>query len=654
MKAFKYSFAAVLLIVAIASCQVADVDSPSGARRHDAPRFAASLESTRVYVDGDLQMYWTADDRISVFTCQGNDQYRFDGQTGDQTCTFTKISEDPMNPRDPLSANYSVYPYRLTTSIAADGVLTMRLPEEQPYASDSFGLGANTMVAVTEGPADYFLKFKNICGFLVVKLYGTGTVKSLVLEGSNGEKLAGKATVTTTANGNPSVTMAETGTTSITLNCGDGVSLGTDEATATAFWFALPPTAFTKGFVVSAMGANGKQAVLHTSISRTVERGVVNYMLPAEAVFNVPEGNVEFDDANFKSYCVKNFDRNKDSEISFAEAALVDTLKASNKSIASMKGIEAFVNLTYLDCSQNRITSLDVSKCTKLLKLLCNSNLISDLNINGNTKLTYLNCSSNALTSLKLFRNPSVTELYCNINQLTQLTLGTCTLLKTLECQYNQLTAINFMGNQVLQTLKCGHNSITALTLLYCTFLSTLDCSNNQIASLTLNQPKALRNLDCSGNQLTSLDISQCTALTTLNCYGNQLSSITFGDNTGLSYLYCSNNNLTSLKLRDSKFRTIRTLYCSNNQLTSLELPTNAVSVDCSYNQLTSLETQFCPPLNQLNCESNLFTSMDFSLNMSLSSADCTLNPNLKTIWLRTGQTISSLRYDDGVTIQYK
>ena len=193
MKAFKYSFAAVLLIVAIASCQVADVDSPSGARRHDAPRFAASLESTRVYVDGDLQMYWTADDRISVFTCQGNDQYRFDGQTGDQTCTFTKISEDPMNPRDPLSANYSVYPYRLTTSIAADGVLTMRLPEEQPYASDSFGLGANTMVAVTEGPADYFLKFKNICGFLVVKLYGTGTVKSLVLEGSNGEKLAGKA-----------------------------------------------------------------------------------------------------------------------------------------------------------------------------------------------------------------------------------------------------------------------------------------------------------------------------------------------------------------------------------------------------------------------------------------------------------------------------
>ncbi|MDE6137775.1 MAG: hypothetical protein K2F97_09910 [Muribaculaceae bacterium] len=50
-------------------------------------------------------------------------------------------------------------------------------------------------------------------------------------------------------------------------------------------------------------------------------------------------------------------------------------------SIKSLCGIEYFISLTYLDCSFNGLSSLDVSK---------------------NTLLTYLNCDANELSSLGL------------------------------------------------------------------------------------------------------------------------------------------------------------------------------------------------------------------------------------------------------------
>ena len=120
----------------------------------------------------------------------------------------------------------------------------------------------------------------------------------------------------------------------------------------------------------------------------------------------INEGN--FPDANFRSYVSTTFDNDKNNTLSKAEIAAVKEIGVSNKSISSLEGIEKFTALTKLDCSGNRLTSL---------------------NLSSNTALTYIDCSDNWLTNLILpavntdSKNTTLTTLDCSNNQLSYLNL---------------------------------------------------------------------------------------------------------------------------------------------------------------------------------------------------------------------------------------
>lgn len=251
----------------------------------EAHTFTAGFENldTKTSVDEDLHLYWTADDRISIFTTTFNDQYRFTGNTGDNSGGFEKISAGGFVTGSSISKNYAVYPYSSGNSISYDEKLTLSLPATQVYEENSFGLGANTMVAVTASPNDFFLSFKNLCGYLVLKLYGNETIKSITFEGNNGEKIAGKATVTATYGSTPSVVMSNDATTSITIDCGEGITLGSTKETATAFWFCIPPTTFSKGFTFTVTDVNGGTMTKSVSSSKTISRNVKMSMAALKA-----------------------------------------------------------------------------------------------------------------------------------------------------------------------------------------------------------------------------------------------------------------------------------------------------------------------------------------------------------------------------------
>ena len=217
---------------------------------------------------------------ISIFTNTLNQKYEFDGETGDNSGTFTPISSGQFGSGSSLSvdANYAVYPYNQSTKISYDGELSIELPATQAYAEDSFGVNANTMVAVTQSQNDNFLSFKNLGGFLKLQLYGDATIKSIQLEGNNGEKIAGGATVTAKYGKNPTLTMDSDATTSITLDCGAGVKLGTSSSSATEFWIVVPPVTFTKGFTITITDTEGGTMSKSTTKSYTVERNVIKTM----------------------------------------------------------------------------------------------------------------------------------------------------------------------------------------------------------------------------------------------------------------------------------------------------------------------------------------------------------------------------------------
>ena len=244
-------------------------------------KFTASFEEneSRTYMGEGNLLRWTAGDQISLFVANTlNQQYQFEGKTGANSGYFKKIGNSFGTGND-LNCHYAVYPYASDIEITESGVITATLPAEQNYAENSFGLGANTMVAVTQNTDDTFLKFKNVGGYLKLQLYGDNvTVKTITLTGANNEKLAGKATITPSYGEDPIISMADEATATITLNCGDGVKIGSTAETATAFWIVVPPTTFEKGFTVSITDVNGNEIVKSTFNEISIERNVVKPM----------------------------------------------------------------------------------------------------------------------------------------------------------------------------------------------------------------------------------------------------------------------------------------------------------------------------------------------------------------------------------------
>lgn len=248
-----YSLTCLLAV----SCTVQEFDTPTSPFAPNGSEddvFYANLESysspdTRVSVDESIQLYWDAADQISIFNRNSQNQsYKFSGETGDKSGTFTRDS-DPVEAENNLGAIYAVYPYQETTSISEAGVISLTFPSVQTYKEGSFGPGANMMVSTTD---DNFLSFKNLGGYLVLKFTGSGSIKSIKLEGNNGEPLSGKATVTSGTE--PVINMTSTAGTSITLNCETPVELGD---TPTVFWMVVPPTTFTQGFTLTVTDPNG-------------------------------------------------------------------------------------------------------------------------------------------------------------------------------------------------------------------------------------------------------------------------------------------------------------------------------------------------------------------------------------------------------------
>ena len=112
-----------------------------------------------------------------------------------------------------------------------------------------------------------------------------------------------------------------------------------------------------------------------------------------------------FPDNNFRSYVSENFDTDGDGALSEDERNDVTYISCSYQEIASLKGIEYFTKLDYLNCGYNQLTSLDVSKNTVLRGLECYINQLTSLDVSKNTALIELHCFDNQLTSLDVSKN---------------------------------------------------------------------------------------------------------------------------------------------------------------------------------------------------------------------------------------------------------
>ena len=377
----------------------------------------------------------------------------------------------------------------------------------------------------------------------------------------------------------------------------------------------------------------------------------------AEGETDVSINETNFPDANFRTV-VKEYDTDKDENLSRAEIEAVKEIKCYNKDIRSLTGIEYFTALQTLKCYSNQLTSLDISENTALKSLDCAKNQLAALDVSQNTALESLDCADNQLTTLDVSRNTALKSLDCAKNQLTTLDVSQNTALESFNCADNQVTSLDISQNTALEYLICASNKLTALNVSGNATLKFLNCESNELTALDVNRNTALNTLNCLNNRLTSLNVSLNLNLQDLNCARNQLSALDVQKNTALKSLYCGYNQLAVLDVGQNGL--LESLSCNNNLLTSLNVSQNTRLnlLLCFNNHLTSLDTSNQKWLHTLSCDNNNYPiTITNDRNYDLSDLPGTFDVNKASNWSGgtvSGNNILTVDHDkDSVTYTY-
>ena len=339
------------------------------------------------------------------------------------------------------------------------------------------------------------------------------------------------------------------------------------------------------------------------------------------------------------------------------------TLEVSGKDIQDLTGIEDFLALTSLDCSDNDLTSLDLSANVNLTSLNCSNNILPTINIANNNALINLECSSqspfvdpqdatNNYTFNRLNVNANITleTIDCSNNDLINLDLSTNILLTSVDCSLNQITSLNIVLNDKLTTLICNDNALRTLNVKNVTnagTLTSLNSENNpelfciEVDDVAFSQGNA----NWLEDDINYYNVS-CGTYVPDNEFESYLESIGLGDmidnnnfvstalvNAFVGPLDISNRSISDLTgIQD--FLVLQNLNCSNNALTHLDLSNNTAltAINCSFNQIENLNVVSNTALEKLECDENALLSLDVrntTNNGLLTTFNASNNPNL-------------------------
>ena len=123
------------------------------------------------------------------------------------------------------------------------------------------------------------------------------------------------------------------------------------------------------------------------------EKDVIFTLAIAGRGTEIAINETNFPDKDFREFLLDkeaNIDRNQDGKLSTGEIALVQDIDVYDMEIADLTGIEYFTELKYLDCAGNHLTSLDLSRNTKLAELDAKNNTYTITPVNDRFYLASL------------------------------------------------------------------------------------------------------------------------------------------------------------------------------------------------------------------------------------------------------------------------
>lgn len=331
---------------------------------------------------------------------------------------------------------------------------------------------------------------------------------------------------------------------------------------------------------------------------------------------------VHFASEAFKQYCVNEFDRNADGEVSFREALDVEWIGVQTDKILSLEGIEAFTNLKYLGASGAS----------------ARSGGLEDLDLSNNEKLIEITVHDNRLRSLVLPQGNNLRQLIAFGNNLTSLNLSSC----------KQVEMISVGGNGSLSVLSLPEQADK---------LKDLHVNDNNLSQVDISAYAGLEVFLSYGNPMRSLDVRNNAALKELRCSDERLEVLFVKEdqiidgivpNRSDAYIHPNTVIYTgapstyqgrTIEITDPVLREwLRIHYDKNGDGNIGTMEANAIeSIDMVSTEVESLEgIQYMPNLKVLRVSGN--ESYDQDHRGKIKEVDLSGNPNLEWIGLNVQQ----------------
>ncbi len=341
--------------------------------------------------------------------------------------------------------------------------------------------------------------------------------------------------------------------------------------------------------------------------------------------------------------------------------------------------------LTYLSCSQNQLTNLNVTKNTALTGLDCYYNQLTNLDVSKNTALTDLRCYNNQLKFSTLPKGTYTTFAYVPQDTLQGGSAGYSRII-------DLSSENNIAGNVSTYSWYDGASEIMANKYVNTngkflftdgTYINkTLICkiTNAKFPSLTLiykvklipeeyhtADKTALRNfliqnsadtLKTNGEKLNlgpaELEILKTAAdWKTNESWVSKVAALEWNTEIPkkITLMFWNNRNFAG-NLDVSGCDSLKRLSCFSNQLTNLDISKNIAltGLYCNSNQLTNLDVSKNTALTDLECIDNKLTNLDVTKNTALKRLHCS-NNQLKFSTLPKG-TYTTFIYAPQDTLQ--
>lgn len=409
------TIAALALLLAACGNEEILENNESGSTGKVHMTFTAGMPQTRTSLGEDGHaVNWTQGDLVAIY----------DGT--ETICKFeaTEVSGSTATLKGEAAETdtyTAFYPYTDdgTLTLTHDAI-TFTLPATQTATAGGFAEGLNPSWAQATGGSKN-LEFQNLCALAKFTVDAEGVTEVTLTANQESDALSGELTYTI-ADG----TLAATGSASRSVTLTGTFTKGEE------YYFVVAPGTLMGGITLNYMGEGGKTYVKTTQSEVTFTAGKITNLGALVQDDNFTEAlNAAF--ANAVKEFNPNFQwrANPDGTVSLDEYNKFQIIMNGgtflflrNKNITSLAGIEYFTDLETLDCMDNQLTTLDVTKLTNLTDLECNDNQLVSLDVSTLEELKYLWCHGNKMTALDITNNAYLGDLKCgNQQDNQQLTL---------------------------------------------------------------------------------------------------------------------------------------------------------------------------------------------------------------------------------------